>query len=115
MTQLYLDETVCYSILAGILVLLAGTWVLWGAGWLRRVELQAIAEPCARALGLSFRPEGWGAAVCAGGTLAGRAVEVRWHAALTGAVRVHARVDATWVEVAADRVEAEVRGLVLPS
>lgn len=118
MTGLVLDETVCYSILSGIVVLVGAIWVLWGTGWLRRIELNSIAVPSVRALGLVFRPEGWGPVVRAHGTLSGQGVELRWRAArLTGRVRVHARVGggADWVEVPTDRVESEVRSLSLPS
>lgn len=118
MTGLNLDETACYSILSGIVVLVCAIWMLWGNGWLRRIELKAVAIPAVRALGLVFRPEGWGPVVRAHGTLSGQGVELRWHAArLSGRVRVHARVGAAsaWVEVPSDHVESEVRGLTLPS
>lgn len=115
MTSLYLDETVCFSILAGLLVALAAAWSIWGGAWLRRVELQVIAAPVVRALGLVFRPERWSAEVCAAGTVGGQAVEVRWRRTLAGALRVSARIDAREVELVADQVEAEVRGLTTPS
>lgn len=115
MTALYLDETFCYSNLAAIVTIVAGTWVLWGAGWLRRIELKDIAAPCVRALGLAFRSEGWGPVVRASGTLAGQPVEVRWELPVTGRVRVRARVGGRWVDVPSDRVESELRTMTLPS
>lgn len=115
MTSLYLDETVCFSILAGILVALAAAWSMWGGAWLRRVELQVIAAPVVRALGLAFRPERWSGEVCADGTVAGQAVVVRWRRTLAGGLKVSACIGAREVELSGDQVEAEVRGLTTPS
>ena len=61
-----------------MLLLLLALWTLWGACWLRRVELQREKDPVVRALGLSWAREGFGPTVRAVGTVAGRAVEVLW-------------------------------------
>lgn len=70
-------------------------WALWGAWWLRRVELRREHDAAVRALGLAWGREGFGPTVRAHGTVAGRAVEVRWRRAFFGE-RVRARVDGAW-------------------
>ncbi|MDP2313008.1 MAG: hypothetical protein Q8P41_08895 [Pseudomonadota bacterium] len=67
-----------------MLLLLTALWTLWGACWLRRVELRHEKEPLVRALGLAWGREGLGPAVVARGMLAGRPVEVRWRRGVFG-------------------------------
>jgi hypothetical protein len=61
-----------------VLILLAAAWTLWGACWLRRVELRREHDPMVRSLGLVWAREGLGPVVRAAGTVAGHRVEIRW-------------------------------------
>lgn len=86
-----MEESAAGSILAGFLVVLAALWMMWGAAWLRRVELREHVQSVVTALGLEFRPEGLGASLRAHGRVDGRHVEVRWRLGLDGRVRAAAR------------------------
>ena len=85
--MLYIEETAGGSFLAGFLILLAALWCVWGAHWLRRIELRAIAEPVVHALGLRWAPEGFGPRVVAVGEVDGVAVTVWWRGAAVWARR----------------------------
>lgn len=76
-------------------VFLGALWTLWGAAWLRRVELRREHEPTVRALGLTWAREGWGPSVTAGGEVDGAAVEVRWRRGVCGE-RVAVRRGGVW-------------------
>lgn len=82
-------------------MLLTAIWTLWGACWLRRVELHREKEPVVRALGLTWVREGLGPSVRARGTLGGREVEVRWR---RGVLRDRARlrIGGAWRALEAD-------------
>lgn len=100
--MVYIDETVVQSALGGILLLVAGAWVLWAAAWLRRIELRATAEAAAQALGMELRREGWGPEQRAVGMVRGVPVELCWRRAV-GPMHVRARVGAgRWQEAPAD-------------
>jgi hypothetical protein len=90
-----LDESVTQSITAGVVVFLGVLWSLWGAWWLRRVELRREHEATVRALGLAWAREGWGPSVAARGDVAGRPVEVRWRRAFFGET-ARVRVGGAW-------------------
>lgn len=104
--MVYIDETVVQSALGGILLLVAGAWVLWAAAWLRRIELRAAAEAEAEALGLRLAREGWGPEQRALGSFQDVAVELRWRRSV-GALRVRARVGGgRWREAPAEGLGA---------
>lgn len=65
------------------------------------MELRRQHDAFVAALGLAWGREGWGPSVRATGTVAGRAVEVRWRHALFGE-SVRARVDGAWTRVSGD-------------
>ena len=104
---MYLEETAGGSILAGVVIVVLLLWSLWIAGWLRRIELRAQAEPVAQRLGLHFHSEGVLGRVRASGTLEGVPVEVAW----SHRVRVRVRGGA-WSPVEPDAVEHAVRTAV---
>lgn len=79
-------------------VFLGALWTLWGAWWLRRVELRREHDGTVRALGLTWAREGWGPSVAAAGAVDGRPVEVRWRRALFGET-VRVRRDGAWTVV----------------
>ena len=106
--MVYIDETVVQSALGGILLLVAGAWVLWAAAWLRRIELRAMAEGAAEAMGMELSREGWGPEQRAVGTVQGVPVELRWRRAV-GPLRVRARVGGgRWQEAPTDALPAWV-------
>lgn len=59
-------------------MLLTAVWTLWGACWLRRVELRRDKAALVRTLGLEWVREGLGPSVRARGHLGGQTVEARW-------------------------------------
>ncbi len=93
-----MDESVTYCILAGVVVFLGVLWALWGAWWLRRVELHRDLAGVVRGLGLAWQREGLGPSVVASGVVGARHVEVRWRRGVWRD-RLRARVDGTWVEL----------------
>jgi hypothetical protein len=97
-TQLYLDESMGYSILAGMLILLGALWVLWGACWLRRVELRSENDAVVRTLGLAWVREGLGPTVRAAGRTPSGPVEIRWRRWFTSAApRVRYAGQGAWL------------------
>lgn len=75
--DVYVDESVLASILAGVLVLAGIGWAWWGANWVRRVELRAAAEPLLREFGLSLQAEGMRPHISASGRVGPNEVEIR--------------------------------------
>jgi hypothetical protein len=59
-----------------LIVLLGAFWSLWGAFWLRRVELVRENQVVVSALGLHWGREGFGPSVRAAGHLGGAGLEI---------------------------------------
>ncbi len=76
--MIYVDGTIASSELAGILVLVAVLWSLWGSAWLVRVEVHALAAPVVNRLGLVWAREGFGRSVRALGERNGESLELRF-------------------------------------
>lgn len=81
-----------------MVVFLGVLWALWGAWWLRRVELRRDYSATVAALGLAWQREGLGPSLRASGRIGAHDVEVRWRRGMVRE-RVRARVDGAWVPV----------------
>lgn len=101
--MIYVDGTIAASELAGILVLVGLIWALWGAGWLVRIEVHALAAPIVDRLGLRWAREGFGPRVRAVGERDGQPFELRFgRGAEPGTLRAWQRADGRWQPVALD-------------
>lgn len=105
--MIYVDGTIASSELAGILVLVGLIWALWGAAWLVRIEVHALAAPIVERLGLRWAREGLGLRVRAVGERAGQPLELRFgRGPEPGSLRAWRRGPQGWEPVGLDALES---------
>jgi hypothetical protein len=103
--MIYVDGTIASSELAGILVLVALLWSLWGSAWLVRVEVHALAAPVVNRLGLRWAREGFGRSVRAQGERDGEKIELRFsRGELPGTLQVCRRESGRWAALNPDEL-----------